>query len=60
MQSRSHMARSALCSAVMAMSAVCGLAADVLTLTGETFSDAVKKHEKLVVEFYAPCAPAPA
>jgi hypothetical protein len=50
------MARSALCVAVVAMSAICGLAEDVLTLTGDTFGDAVKKHEKLVVEFYAPYA----
>jgi Thioredoxin len=44
--------------ATAALAASSALAADVLTLTGETFAAAVKEHEKLVVEFYAPwCAP---
>lgn len=51
------MARSALALALVAMSAAVGLAEDVLTLTGDSFADAVKKNEKLIVEFYAPCAP---
>ena len=51
------MARTALCLALAAMSAVCGLAEDVLTLTGDSFADAVKNNDKLIVEFYAPCAP---
>lgn len=43
--------------AMLAAGAVAALAEDVITLTGDTFAQAVKDNEKLVVEFYAPwCA----
>ena len=48
------MARSLLSFATIAAIAASALAENVLTLTGDTFAAAVKEHDKLVVEFYAP------
>lgn len=53
------MVRSLLSFVTIAALAASALAEDVLTLTGDTFAAAVKEHDKLVVEFYAPwCGPA--
>lgn len=48
------MGRSLFAIALLALGATAAVAEDVLTLTGETFAEAVKTHEKLIVEFYAP------
>lgn len=51
------MGKSIFALAMLAAGAVAALAEDVITLTGDTFAQAVKDNEKLVVEFYAPwCA----
>lgn len=48
------MARYSLCLALLATLAGGALAGHVLTLTGDTISEAIKSNEKLIVEFYAP------
>jgi protein disulfide-isomerase A1 len=48
------MAHTLISIAVLALAAVAAVAEDVLTLTADNFSEAVKKHDKLIVEFYAP------